>query len=247
MYFYLKGIFTCRRSWEVCNVYKSMYIFLELFFSAAKYHQPPLTLKVTTAAILTQFDSMFVVSLILQWHWVLVTITTSPYSCRQRSNLSPAGVWHHPDTPVIVRVGRRARWHSHLCSSTLISSQILKDISRKPFVSPSRLSICHFLPPHLVFSPRPLFHSFTPFSTSQLFRPPCFSTTCTHLLKNTDSTDRSCTGPISWVLLTTGTHLITAETEVGGRTCQSLSLDQCGPSPAVLWDGDGEGGTCHIL
>lgn len=57
---------------------------------------------------------------------------------------------------------------------------------------------------------------------------PSASPTCTP--ENTDRRDAGCTGPISWVLLTAGTHLITAETEVGGGVCQSFSLDQCGPS-----------------
>lgn len=52
--------------------------------------------------------------------------------------------------------------------------------------------------------------------------------------ENTDSRDSGWTGPISWVLLTNGTHLITADTEKGSRPCQSFILDQHGPSQLLL-------------
>lgn len=100
------------------------------------------------------------------------------------------------------------------------------------------LWICHFLPPcH--------FHSFVPLSarySSHLFF--FFFLPCNHHLfsfhhlypptENTDSRDSGWTGPISWVLLTNGTHLITADTEKGSRPCQSFILDQHGPSQLLL-------------
>lgn len=42
--------------------------------------------------------------------------------------------------------------------------------------------------------------------------------------QNSDSGLKGYVGPISWVPLTTGAHLITAGTQVGGRACQSMIL-----------------------
>ena len=165
-------------------------------------------------------------SVILQWH-------RSPSHITQ-SSLHPAKLtlifsWLH-------MWGWRAAWQPRS-----FSPQIQTDVSRVVFC----LSIwivsrfVTFFPP----PPTPCLHSvtslfFLPSQTSSSVPP----APVTRLLENPDSSDRSCAGPISWVLLTAGTHLITAETEVGGRACHSLSLDQCGPSTAVLGDGGGGGG-----
>lgn len=166
-------------------------------------------------------------SLILQWHRGPShhdTNSTSP------NKTDGSGRWHHSDIFVTSELGWRAPWQPH---SFPLKSLVVFCLSI--WIVPRFVT---FFPP-----PTPCLHSVT----SLFFLPSQPSSSAppapeTRLLENPDSSDRSCAGPISWVLLTAGTHLITAETEVGGRACHSLSLDQCGPSTAVLGDGDGDGG-----
>lgn len=166
-------------------------------------------------------------SLILQWHRGPShhdTNSTSP------NKTDGSGGWHHSDIFVTSELGWRAPWQPH---SFPLKSLVVFCLSI--WIVPRFVT---FFPP-----PTPCLHSVTPLfflpSQPSSSAPPAPET---RLLENPDSSDRSCAGPISWVLLTAGTHLITAETEVGGRACHSLSLDQCGPSTAVLGDGDGDGG-----